>query len=147
MDKKNAPDSDPMAEIFGDSVYSYTREEAIKDGVLVDVSETAAEAGIIFPTAVTRAVWDNYIEWTDADNKRQTYQDQSGRLWDVLFMARCSMVRAGKHTGSKSQLQYQFLCIPRGGSGRKAQTTTLKVIVGPGDQGEGVVTILMPNEE
>jgi len=147
MDKKNASDTNPMTELFGEMVYSYSREEAIKDGVLVDVSETAFEAGIIFPTAVTRAVWDNYIDWTDADNKRQTYQDLSGRLWDVLYMARCQMVRAGKHSGSMPQLEYQFMCIHRGGRGRKARLTTLKLIVGPGDQSEGVVTIMMPNED
>ena len=147
MDNKNASSSHSMAEIFGDSIYSYTREEAIEDGVLVDVSGTAVEAGITFPTAVTRAVWDNYVEWTEADNKRQTYQDQSGRLWDVLFMARCFIANAGKRTGAMSQLLYQFACIPRGGKARKARITTLKVIVGPGDQGEGVLTIMMPNED
>ncbi|MCP4987620.1 MAG: hypothetical protein GY928_16640 [Colwellia sp.] len=47
-----------MAEIFGNSIFSYTREKMIQDGVLVDVSETAVEAGIIFSTAVTRTVWD-----------------------------------------------------------------------------------------
>ncbi len=147
MDKKDSSDSNPLSEIFGDSVFSYTRKQAIQDGVLVDVSKTATEAGIIYQTAVTRTVWDNFIEWTDVDNKRQTYQDQSGRLWDVLYMARCQMVRAGKHSGSKSQLPYQFMCIHRGGRGRKARLTTLKLIVGPGDQGEGVVTIMMPNED
>ena len=44
--------------IFGDVIYQYTRAQAIEDGVLIDVSETAREAGITFPTAVTAAVWE-----------------------------------------------------------------------------------------
>ncbi len=131
------------AETFGNVIYSYSRKQAIEDGVLVDVSETATEAGITFPTAVTRAVWDDYIEWSDEDSKRQTYQDQSGRLWDVLFMARFFMA----NNGTASQMLYQLSCIPRGGRKHKARTITLKLVVGPGDNGEGVVTIMMPNED
>jgi hypothetical protein len=35
----------------------YTRAEAIADGVLIDVSERAREAGFTVPVAVTAAVW------------------------------------------------------------------------------------------
>ena len=34
-------------------ISSYTRAEAIEDGVLVDVSKVAREAGIKYPVAVT----------------------------------------------------------------------------------------------
>jgi len=43
-------------------IYAYTRAQAIEDGELVDLSETAREAGIKFPVAVTRAVWAKYVE-------------------------------------------------------------------------------------
>ena len=43
-------------------IYAYTRAQAIEDGELVDVSETARESGIKFPVAVTRAVWAKYVE-------------------------------------------------------------------------------------
>jgi|GEM_PF-3971997 len=36
--------TDTLAEVFGQSIYIYTRAQAIEDGVLVDVSETAKEA-------------------------------------------------------------------------------------------------------
>lgn len=35
-----------MGNTFGPVVFSYTRAQAIEDGVLVDVSEMAKEAGI-----------------------------------------------------------------------------------------------------
>ncbi len=34
--QKNTSDSNPMAEVFGNSIFSYTREKTIKDCVLVD---------------------------------------------------------------------------------------------------------------
>ena len=50
-----------LTEIFGEPISTYTRAEAIEDGVLVDVSETAAEAGITFPVAITRRLWTEWI--------------------------------------------------------------------------------------
>ena len=39
-----------------------TRTQAIEDGVLVDVTNTAREAGILYPTALTSAVWEKYVK-------------------------------------------------------------------------------------
>ena len=44
--------------IFGEIICSYTRAQAIKDGVLIDVSEAAKEAGFKIPVAMTDTVWD-----------------------------------------------------------------------------------------
>ena len=137
--------NDILTKLFGNVVSSYTRTDALEDGFLVDVSEMATETGFKFPTAVTRSVWDNYIEWTEEDSKRQTYQDQSGRLWDVLWMAFVA-IKTSKQNTNPTKL-YKLHCVPRGGQKRKAREITLKMIVGPGDQGEGVITIMMPNED
>jgi len=37
---------------------AYTRDQAIEDGFLVDVSDMAREAGFKWPVAVTRRVWE-----------------------------------------------------------------------------------------
>ena len=42
-------------------IYSYSRKQAIEDGVLVDVSEMAKEAGFKFPVAMTNTVWTELI--------------------------------------------------------------------------------------
>ncbi|MEW6586644.1 MAG: DUF6573 family protein, partial [Nitrospirota bacterium] len=47
---------------------TYSRAEAIADGVLVDVTDTAREAGILFPVAVTRSVLEEYIEPSSHDS-------------------------------------------------------------------------------
>ena len=57
---------------------------AIRDGVLIDVTKTAKEAGIIYPTAVTQAVWADYVKVPEG----VPCQDQEGRLWDILTMFR-----------------------------------------------------------
>ena len=51
--------SDPADPAPFDPVLSvYTRAQAIEDGFLVDVSDTAREAGFKIPVAVSRTVWD-----------------------------------------------------------------------------------------
>ncbi|EQD71656.1 hypothetical protein B1B_04334, partial [mine drainage metagenome] len=53
----NTNDKTMAREIFGELLYSYSRADAIRDGVLVDVSERARRAGIKHPTACTAGVW------------------------------------------------------------------------------------------
>lgn len=74
---------------FGKIIYAYTRAQAITDGVLVDVTKTAQEAGIKFPMFITRAVFENYV----AVPKGVSGQDESGRLWDLVWMTRMAILR------------------------------------------------------
>jgi hypothetical protein len=129
---------------FGDVISIYTRAQAIEDGQLIDVSETAQEAGFTLPVAMTATVWADCVAWTDDDIEKHAYQDESGRLWDVLFMASHS-IRASKDSGD--QLLFQLYRIPRDGHSTEAVLVTLKLIIGPGDTPEPVITILLPNED
>jgi hypothetical protein len=130
-------------EFFGDVISIYTRAQAIDDGQLIDVNETAREAGFTLPVAMTAAVWSDCVAWTDDNNVKQAYQDESGRLWDILFMA-SHAIRASKDSGD--QLLFQLYRVPHDGRSTKAELTILKLIVGPGDTPEPVITILLPNE-
>jgi len=65
-------------------IHSYSRAEAIRDGVLIDATATAREAGFRFPVALTRAVWERCV----AIPPGVLCQDEAGRLWDVLTMLR-----------------------------------------------------------
>ena len=131
-------------EFFGDVISTYTRAQAIEDGQLIDVSETAREAGFTLPVAMTATVWADCIAWTDDDIEKQAYQDESGRLWDVLYMAYHG-IRTSKASGD--QLLYQLYRVPRDGHSTEAVLVTLKLIIGPGDTLEPVITILLPNED
>ena len=42
-------------------VFSYTRKQALEDGVLFDITDTAKEIGFISSVAVRSAVWHGYI--------------------------------------------------------------------------------------
>ena len=75
---------------FGEVIYSSTRAQAVADGVQVDVTKTAQEAGIKYPLFLTRAVFDKYV----AVPEGVTGQDEAGRLWDVVWMARFAILRA-----------------------------------------------------
>lgn len=131
-----------VTELFGKVIYRYTRAQAIEDGVLVDVSETAREAGFRWPVAMTSAAWADCVAWSEEDNHRQVYQDESGRLWDVLWMAFVAI----RSANSGTQLEYQLYRVPRDGRSVEARLTSLKLVCGPGDTGEPVVTIMLPGE-
>ena len=50
----------------------------------VDVTDTAAEAGSRFPTALTQAVYEAFVEWTEDNRERSPAdQDEAGRLSDI----------------------------------------------------------------
>lgn len=72
--------SHEVKSLFGKIIYAYTRAQALEDGFLVDVSETAKEAGFKVPVVVTCAVWKRHIEWSDEDTNNQTLQDQGGQI-------------------------------------------------------------------
>lgn len=133
----------PMESIFGAPIYAYTRAQALEDGVLVEVTETAKEAGFRVSVAMTTAAWQDAVEWTEADSKRQTSQDQRGRLWDVVWMAYLAVRRGG----TEPRKAFQLLRVPRGGRGVRPRLTTLHIHIGSGDNGEPVITIMQPHED
>ena len=118
-------------------IYAYTRAQALEDGVLVDVRETAKEAGIKFPVALTATVYGQYVEVPEG----VTGQDESGRLWDILWMFRCA---AAKFDGSTLLFKLHVRNINQDVT---PPLVTLKAECGPGDDAEPVITIMLPEED
>ena len=129
---------------FGEVISTYTRAQALEDGVLVDAGSLPTEAGFKLPVSLTSAVWSDCVAWTESDSRQNPFQDQSGRLYDVLFMAAFA-IRTSADFGDR--LLYELYRIPRDGFSTEAKPVTLKLIIGPGDHGEPVMTILFPNED
>ena len=127
-------------------IHVYTRAQAIADGVLIDATELAREAGFRFPVALTTEVWAECVAWEQDDCERQVHQDVTGRLWDVLWMASVA-IRARGGASRSSRMPFQLLVVPRDGKSRQAREVELHVHIGPGDQGEPVLTIMMPWED
>jgi uncharacterized protein DUF6573 len=115
----------------------YTRADAIADGVLIDVTPTAREAGFKFPVALTAAVWEKCV----AVPPGVECQDEAGRLWDVVFMLRCAIGRSQ----DGCQINYA-LHVRNDNRERMPPLVRLKAVCGPGDRGEPVVTVMMPEE-
>ena len=54
-DENNKTDDGDDESLFGPVIFSYTRQQAIEDGVLVDLSEWAKQEGYAIPVACTSA--------------------------------------------------------------------------------------------
>jgi len=120
-------------------IFSYTRTQALEDGVLVDVTPTAREAGFRYPVAVTQAVWRQII--TPDEESRALGQSEEGRLWDVLWMLKYA-IRLTR--GPVDTLTYDLLVVQ---DGARAAPATLKAVCGPDDDGSPCVTIMLPEED
>jgi len=118
-------------------IYTYTRQQSIEDGVFIDVSNLARQAGYKWPVALTSHLYHTYI---NPSNSLKPYgQSDIGRLWDVLNVLR---LMSQKSNGTIVLFKVSFLMeIDR------MEETTLKAIAGPGDEGEPVITIMTPEED
>ncbi len=118
-----------------DVISVYTRDDAINDGVLVDLMQ--GELGDVcrqhykYPIACTAAVW-GLIE--QAVNHPKHCNDCTGILHDMLHMSKVSYTSHGDDTRL-------FTVIITGVGKRKYHR--FKIACGPGDSGEPVLTIIL----
>ena len=119
-----------------DLIFSYTRKQAIEDGVLMDVTEMATEAGFKWPVAITDTVWNQHIV-PDVASVEQG-QSIEGRLWDVLNVLRFSALTGG------TEVLFKVIFIEKG---TITVEIKLKSVCGPGDEGGPVITIMLPEED
>ena len=127
-----------LADFWGEPIHVYTRAGALADGVLVDATEIAREAGFRIPVALTADVW---ADVNDLSGRYVTAeQSPEGRLWDLLFMA--AHVARRPEYRDRSEFVYALI-MPLGA----ANNYQAKCHIGPGDEGEPVVTILLPDED
>jgi len=124
-------------------IFVYTRADAVSDGVLVELSDQiVSEAGVKVKVAVTRAVWDDYLATSYLDELPG--QSMEGRTWDLLWMFGCA-ARRSRHA---STIQFRVLFVTMKESGSiVTEDVLLKAVCGPGDEGEPVITIMLPWED
>lgn len=132
------PERDANRILIDELLSVFTRAQAIEDGVLVDVSETAREAGFRIPVALTRGVWGKYV----AVPEGVRCQDEQGRLWDVVCMARYGIARAG---GQTSPILFKLYV--RNSNEEEPQLITLKAVCGPSDDETPCITLMLPDED
>jgi hypothetical protein len=133
---------DGLQDIFGEVISVCTRAQAIADGVLIDVTAEANDAGFKVPVALTAAVWAEVVAWSAEDSARQIHQGELERLNDLLWAA---VTLARHHTGSRMPFQHHR--VPRGGNGVCRTPIALVMTIGPGDNAEPVVTFMVPSDD
>jgi len=117
-------------------ISTYSRKQAIEDGVLIDISDAAKCAGIKHPTAITQNLWSS---WVEVPEGLEGLQDASGRLWDVLWMFSVAARKA-----ASDRLTYSVLFQTKE---RKMEKVQLNAVCGPGDNAEPVITIMLPGDD
>ncbi len=150
-----------IEDVFGPVISSYTRREAIEDGILVQLSgpgyqgdqwvpDMVAEVGIRHPVAMTTTAFVQCVSPIDGEGEKLApCQDSKGRLWDVLWMLRCAI----RSNLNGSELRYTLHVVPNVTESYakdyppKPRKTQLKAICGPGDDAEPVLTIMLPDED
>ncbi|WP_430648117.1 DUF6573 family protein [Agromyces sp. GXS1127] len=124
-------------------IHAYSRAQALVDCVLVDATGTASQAGYRVPVALTRGAWAAAVEWSRDDG----LQDEAGRLWDVLWMG----LHAAKRASGQNRVDFHVYVVPNdddGASGYgRACVVHLALHISPGDDGEPVMTIMLPDED
>lgn len=107
----------------------YTGEEAVADGILVDVTETAQEAGFKWKVRITRTV--HNLCKPPKSNKIQSYE---GRLWDVLWLAKMAIKRS---SANETIIEYTVKI------GRKNETLWIAI---DGTNGYPAIHIIKPED-
>lgn len=117
-----------LEDTFGPVIFSYTREDALEDGTLVDVTEWASaekgfHGGFTCPVAFTRALW----TVVDIDSRKsRSLEDTRGRAHDVLWMASLALRRA--LANDRNDVNFTLLL----SNGRKKKATLRAVLDGDG---------------
>jgi len=136
-----------------EAISTYSRAQAIEDGVLVDLSALAREAGFKYPVAVSVGVFAVLAPWADVfegDVSKPTKgqplyglgQSFNGRAWDLLAVLLYE-IRRGEGGG---RVEFAPLFVMPRGSDRPIPVP-MYALCGPGDRGEPIITIMLPGED
>ena len=122
-------------------IFSYSRAQAIEAGVLVNLT-SGPETGFKIPVACTSAIWHQYI--VPPAGTRELGQSERGRDHDFLWMTYLAIRRSKTKEPTEDRLRYNVIVLQ---APNKHETIALTAICGPGDKGEPVLTIMMPDED
>ena len=116
---------------FGETIYSYSRAQAIDDGVLADLSHVdSIRQHWKHPFACTSAVWaiiEKALQRPD--------QDSSGICHDISTMAKLAI-----RSTRDAELILFTVIITR-------KEHAMKLHIGPGDTAAPVLTLMLPYED
>ncbi|MGW8285526.1 MAG: DUF6573 family protein [Candidatus Deferrimicrobiaceae bacterium] len=120
------------------TIYSYTstREQALRDRVLVDITLMANRAGFSYPVAVTSRVWGLVVQPAIAKGK-----SIHCRLWDLLM----ALKTAVKYQSAGDD-RIRFPVIFDNRPGEEYRGESLWAMIQMGDDHKPVITIMQEDE-
>jgi hypothetical protein len=122
-----------------DLIHRFSRPQAIDDGVLLDVSATAREAGFKYPVVLTAAAWARCV----AVPPGVLCQDEEDRLWDVLTVLRVAS-RWSKGAGGAVRFGVHVRHDDRED---RPPLVRLKAVCGPDDGGSPRIAVMLAEED
>ena len=147
------------SDVFGDCISSYSRAQAIADGVLIDITDADGVKGHFkYPVAMTAGAWSACVaaggKWEpDEDGESLTLpggQDVSGRLHDVCTMIKATMrnpnIDPEQRRNTSPDRVYFSVLVDVNGDGRNNRVK-LWSLCGPGDDPRPVLTIMLRGED
>ncbi|MCT8337237.1 helix-turn-helix domain-containing protein [Methanoculleus sp. Afa-1] len=108
------------------------RQDAIDDGDLVEITRMGRDIGIMIPLAVSARAAQSMVPFPNIPQETVTEN-----LWDTLHA-----FRAKARTTTEEEFEFQVSLYQNG----IVPTLTFKAAVSPGDDGEPVITIMLPDE-
>lgn len=124
---------------IGDIIHGYSRAEALRDGVLHDVTDLAHEAGIRWPVAIASHAWADAVAWP-GEHRGET---EHARAWDVVWTASNAIRTAPRPGGDRIDFTVSRTTL----NDPEPRPIHLAVHAGPGDQCEPVLTITSAADE
>lgn len=125
----------PDDSVFGDLIFSYSRKQALEDGVLVDVTPfDVTRQHFKYPVAVSERVW---LLIQNAVRSSDEAQSVEGILHDIFWMA-----RSGRAIGASDRI-FDVLI----GDGEREEPVAMRIVCGPGDDAEPVLTVMLIDED
>lgn len=116
----------------------YTRKQAIEDGVLIDITEAAKRSGFKLPFAITSNLHQQYVgpPVEVQDIPGQSEEERLARLLNQAWIAACS-----EKQSNHVVFGMMFLMEPE-----EFETTNIWLIIDGGDDGQPVLTLMLPED-
>jgi hypothetical protein len=132
----SGPESD-SDDLFGDEVFRYTRADALQDGILLDITDTARICGrVVVPAAMTIGLWQHVAGG-------EAFAPADERVKDVCYalaFASVGLIPSQRFEGPQSETMLY-------GFEMQGRSIEVKAVAHPGDNWEPVLTLMLPTED
>jgi len=126
----------------GPVICSYTRAQAIDDGVLIDVTKLARKAGFVVPAAITCGVAAEMMELVRRERPKALEEHPEELVREAAYFGVLSVLHAATvdalHKGKDGRIKRITLNV---------EGVRMYAVMGPGDEGEPVLTVMLEGED